>query len=97
MKRATLALLFFITPLSLPRFAMGATATAKSSSLKLRIAYAAPIGVMAPVWMAAESGALKAQGLDAELVLVEARAAIAALLPMKLTRWKSPHRALFRQ
>jgi ABC-type nitrate/sulfonate/bicarbonate transport system substrate-binding protein len=80
MKRAILALLLFIIPLSLTRFAMGAPATAKSSSLRLRIAYAAPIGVMAPIWMAAESGALKAQGLEVELVLVEARAAIAALL-----------------
>jgi ABC-type nitrate/sulfonate/bicarbonate transport system substrate-binding protein len=52
--------------------------------LKLRIAYAAPIGVMAPLWMAAESGAMKSEGIEAELVLVEARAAIAALLAKEI-------------
>jgi ABC-type nitrate/sulfonate/bicarbonate transport system substrate-binding protein len=56
----------------------------KNPPAKLRIAYAAPIGVMAPIWMAAESGALKAEGLDAELVLVEARAAIAALIAKEI-------------
>jgi ABC-type nitrate/sulfonate/bicarbonate transport system substrate-binding protein len=69
-----LSLLSFVQP------ADAATPTAKGSPVKLRIAYVAPIGVMAPLWMAAESGAMKAEGIEAELVLVEARAAIAALI-----------------
>ena len=39
-----------------------------------------PIGVMAPLWIAAESGAFKREALDVEMVLVEGRAAIAALI-----------------
>src|SRR2546422_2776107 len=57
-----------------------ADATARHLALKLRIAYVAPIGVMAPVWMATESGAFKAKGLEVELVYIDARAAIAALV-----------------
>jgi ABC-type nitrate/sulfonate/bicarbonate transport system substrate-binding protein len=72
------SLIAFSTPLK------AATPAGKSAPVKLRIAYAAPIGVMAPIWMAAESGALKAEGLDAELVLVEARAAIAALIAKEI-------------
>ncbi|HLN85885.1 MAG TPA: ABC transporter substrate-binding protein [Candidatus Limnocylindrales bacterium] len=52
--------------------------------IRLRIAYSAPIGVMAPLWMAAESGALKGEGLEVEMVLVEARAAIAALIAKEI-------------
>ncbi|HEX9145377.1 MAG TPA: hypothetical protein VGA09_13960, partial [Candidatus Binatia bacterium] len=48
-----------------------ATAPAKGPVLKLRVAYAAPIGVMSPLWMAAESGAFRAQGLEVEMVFVE--------------------------
>jgi ABC-type nitrate/sulfonate/bicarbonate transport system substrate-binding protein len=48
--------------------------------MRLRISYTAPIGVMAPLWMAAESGAFRREGLEVELVLVEGRAAIAALI-----------------
>lgn len=63
-----------------PGPATAASSPVKNSPIKLRIAYAAPIGVMAPVWMAAESGALNAEGIEGELVLIEARAAIAALI-----------------
>jgi ABC-type nitrate/sulfonate/bicarbonate transport system substrate-binding protein len=59
-----------------PQFANAAT----NAPIRLRISYSAPIGVMAPLWMAAESGALKREGLNVEMVLVEGRAAIAALI-----------------
>jgi len=55
-------------------------AAGRDLPLKLRIAYVAPIGVMAPVWMATESGAFKAEGLEIELIYIDARAAIAALV-----------------
>ncbi|HEY7164310.1 MAG TPA: ABC transporter substrate-binding protein [Candidatus Binatia bacterium] len=61
-----------------------ATAATKPASIRLRIAYAAPIGVMAPLWMAAETGALKAEGIEPELVLVDSRAAIAALIAKEI-------------
>ena len=47
---------------------------------KLRIAYVSPIGAMAPIWMAAASSAFHAEGLDVELVLIQASAAIAAIV-----------------
>ena len=62
------------------RAAEAASPAAKSSPLKLRIAYVAPVGVMAPVWMAAESGAFRREGLEVELIYIEARSAIAALI-----------------
>jgi ABC-type nitrate/sulfonate/bicarbonate transport system substrate-binding protein len=57
-----------------------ASFTAKGPVFKLRVAYAAPIGVMAPLWMAAASGAFRAQGLEVEMVFVEPSATIAALI-----------------
>lgn len=60
--------------------AESATSAPKLVPLKVRIAYVAPIGVMAPVWMAAEAGAFKAEGLEVELIYIEARSAIAALV-----------------
>jgi ABC-type nitrate/sulfonate/bicarbonate transport system substrate-binding protein len=69
--------------LILPTSAAAAVSATKTP-VKLRVAYAAPIGVMAPIWMAAESGALKAEGLDVELVFIEARAAIAALIAKEI-------------
>lgn len=50
------------------------------TTFKMRVAYAAPIGVMAPLWMAGETGAFKAEGLEVEMVYIEARSAIAALV-----------------
>ena len=58
----------------------GLASSATPAPLRLRIAYVAPIGVMAPVWMAAESGAFKAEGLEVELIYIEARSAVAALI-----------------
>ena len=72
--------LFLVLLILFPWPASAAAAAAKASPIKLRIAYAAPIGVMAPVWMAAEAGALNAEGIEGELVFIEARAAIAALI-----------------
>ena len=64
--------------------APAATPTVKSLPLKLRIAYVAPIGAMAPVWMAAESGAFRREGLEVELIFIEARASIAALVAKEI-------------
>ncbi len=78
-------LLLLVLGLStLPLSGEAGTPTGKTSPAKLRIAYAAPIGVMAPVWMAAESGAFKSEGLEVELILVEARAAVAALIAKEI-------------
>lgn len=74
------AILMLLNIWSSARPAESATPAAKGVPLKLRIAYVAPIGVMAPVWMAAESGAFKAEGLEVELIYIEARSAIAALV-----------------
>jgi NitT/TauT family transport system substrate-binding protein len=81
----TICLLGFVFGLSLGlSSADAADPPSKGASTRLRIAYAAPIGVMAPLWMAAQSGALNAQNIDTELVLVEARAAIAALIAKEI-------------
>jgi ABC-type nitrate/sulfonate/bicarbonate transport system substrate-binding protein len=61
-------------------FTEAASFTAKGPVLKLRVAYAAPIGVMAPLWMAAESGAFRAEGLEVEMVFIEPAATMAALI-----------------
>ncbi|MPZ76589.1 MAG: hypothetical protein GEU77_08690 [Deltaproteobacteria bacterium] len=47
---------------------------------KLRIAYVAPIGAMASIWMAAASSAFQKEGLDVELVYIQSSAAIAAIV-----------------
>ena len=82
--RRLYSLLLLLGLSTLPLSSEAGTPTSKPPPARLRIAYAAPIGVMAPVWMAAESGALKAEGLEAELIFVEARAAIAALIAKEI-------------
>ena len=73
-------LLVFLPALWLaPQITEGATPAPKTP-IRLRISYSSPIGVMAPLWMAAESSAFKREALDVEMVLVEGRAAIAALI-----------------
>src|SRR3990172_4235971 len=62
------------------RHAEAAAPTAGSSPVKLRIAYVALSGVMAPVWMAAESGAFRSESLEVALIYIDARSAIAALV-----------------
>ena len=47
-----------------------AIAATKPAAIRLRIAYAAPIGVMAPLWMAAETGALKGGAAVKSIVVV---------------------------
>jgi ABC-type nitrate/sulfonate/bicarbonate transport system substrate-binding protein len=49
-------------------------------SVKLRVAYVAPIGVMAPVWMAAESGAFQRENLNVDLKYIAPSSAVPALL-----------------
>ncbi len=55
-------------------------AAAAESLNKLRVAYVAPIGVMAPLWMASDSSAFHREGLEVELLYIRASAAIAALI-----------------
>ena len=47
---------------------------------RLRIAYITTSGSMATLWMAAASSAFRSEGLDVELVYIQASAAIAAVL-----------------
>jgi len=44
----------------------------KSLPFKLRIAYIASVGVMAPVWMAAECGAFKADAFEVKVIYIQA-------------------------
>ncbi len=55
-------------------------AAAAKSSYKLKIAYVAPIGVMAPLWMAADSSAFRHEGLEVESLYIRPNAAMAALI-----------------
>ncbi len=64
--------------------AIAASPPAKGPVFKLRVAYAAPIGVMSPLWMAAESGAFRAQGLEVEMIFVEPSATMAALIAKEI-------------
>ncbi len=66
-----------ILELSILRPAIPAVAADKLD--KLRIAYVSPIGAMAPIWMAADS-AFHTEGVDVELVLIQASAAKAAIV-----------------
>ena len=57
-----------------------APAIAADKPDKLRIAYITTSGSMATLWMAAASSAFQSEGLDVELVYIQASAAIAAVL-----------------
>ncbi|MBI2358214.1 MAG: ABC transporter substrate-binding protein, partial [Deltaproteobacteria bacterium] len=46
----------------------------------LRIAYVAPVTTMAPIWIAAETGAYEREGLDVKIIYLEAKVAVAALV-----------------
>lgn len=46
----------------------------------VRIAYVAPVTTMAPLWIAAEIGAFEREGLEARILYIEAKLAIAALM-----------------
>jgi ABC-type nitrate/sulfonate/bicarbonate transport system substrate-binding protein len=46
----------------------------------VRIAYVSPVTTMAPIWIASEIGAYQREGLDAKIVYVEAKIAVAALM-----------------
>ena len=56
-------LVFLSAPWFAPRVSEAAMA-APRALIRLRISYSSPIGVMAPLWMAAESGAFKREALD---------------------------------
>ncbi|MBI2087921.1 MAG: hypothetical protein HYT78_04155 [Deltaproteobacteria bacterium] len=58
----------------------------------IRIAYVAPVTTMAPIWIAAETGGYEREGLDAKIIYLEAKVAVAALqkspwLPSWPARW----------
>ncbi|MEK7378286.1 MAG: ABC transporter substrate-binding protein, partial [Candidatus Binatota bacterium] len=46
----------------------------------IRIAYVSPVTTMAPIWIATEIGAYQREGLDAKIVYIDARIAVAALV-----------------
>ena len=76
-RRSIVLALVILGPFTL-RAAIPAVAADKLD--KLRIAYVSPIGAMAPIWMAAASSAFHNETLDVELVLIQASAAIAAIV-----------------
>ena len=46
----------------------------------IRIAYVSPVTTMAPIWIATEIGAYQREGLDARIIYIDARVAVAALV-----------------
>jgi ABC-type nitrate/sulfonate/bicarbonate transport system substrate-binding protein len=46
----------------------------------IRIAYVSPVTTMAPIWIATEIGAYQREGLDARIVYIDAKIAVAALV-----------------
>ena len=46
----------------------------------IRIAYVSPVTTMAPIWIASEIGAYQREGLDARIIYIDARVAVAALV-----------------
>ena len=46
----------------------------------IRIAYVSPVTTMAPIWIATEIGAYRREGLDARIIYIDARVAVAALV-----------------
>jgi ABC-type nitrate/sulfonate/bicarbonate transport system substrate-binding protein len=46
----------------------------------IRIAYVSPVTTMAPIWIATEIGAYRREGLDATIIYIDARIAVAALV-----------------
>ncbi len=76
--RRSIVLALMILGLFTLRAAIPAVAADKLD--KLRIAYVSPIGAMAPIWMATASSAFHNEALDVELVLIQASAAIAAIV-----------------
>jgi NitT/TauT family transport system substrate-binding protein len=57
-----------------------APAQAATAPLALRVAYVSPSAVMAPLWMAAESGAFAHHGIQVAVLHIPANTAVAALL-----------------
>src|SRR3972149_7529978 len=46
----------------------------------IRIAYVSPVTTMAPIWIATEIGAYQREGLDAKILYIDAKIAVAALM-----------------
>lgn len=46
----------------------------------IRIAFVSPVTTMAPIWIATEIGAYQREGLDAKIIYIDARIAVAALV-----------------
>src|SRR3989304_4570848 len=47
--------------------------------LTIRIAYVSPVTTMAPIWIATEIGAYQREGLDAKILYIDAKIAVAAV------------------
>jgi NitT/TauT family transport system substrate-binding protein len=70
-------------PSTAPAAAPTAAAPAPTAAVarpRLRVAYVSPIGAMAPLWMAQESGAFERAGVPVEVRYIQANAAVPALL-----------------
>jgi ABC-type nitrate/sulfonate/bicarbonate transport system substrate-binding protein len=55
-------------------------ATSAEQPRAIRIAYVSPVTTMAPIWIAAETGAYQREGLDAKILYIDAKVAVAALM-----------------
>src|SRR5437762_13785673 len=80
MHQIKVRMLFAVVVFGLAILRAPASVVAAEQLATLRTAYVAPIGAMAPVWMAVASSAFQAEGIDVELVYIQSSAAIAALL-----------------
>ena len=52
----------------------------REHSNTIRIAYVSPVTTMAPIWIATEIGAYRREGLEATIIYIDARVAVAALV-----------------
>jgi NitT/TauT family transport system substrate-binding protein len=80
MQKKRHSVVVLLVALGLSILLAAAPAIAADKPDKLRIAYITTSGSMATLWMAAASSAFQNEGLDVELVYIQASAAIAAVL-----------------
>ena len=81
MARRTLLFCLLVWPLVFLTFDHVPGAERSGERLQpIRIAYVSPVTTMAPIWIASEIGAYQREGLDAKIVYVEAKIAVAALM-----------------
>jgi len=62
----------------------------------IRIAYVSPVTTMAPIWIATEIGAYQRERLDAKIVYIEAKIAVAACPANKVNNsWSTAANCFF--